>query len=221
MSSRSSVRSATRNPTERDPLVQSQASSDLPSKRDVGSGVEYGTTAEWKVAVILAFVVLIHLYVHSPCSKLFAQSPADRPLFDTHRALLTVLAITLLAFLPIQPPHPLLRTYARFLGLSSAILAISQYAPQLYHTYRTRLVGALSIGTMIIQVPGSVLFVGSLVGRQGVEWSTWLTYAVTGAMQAALLVSFIASLTLPLTHCRIPAIGHVYSLETKTSNAWH
>jgi uncharacterized protein with PQ loop repeat len=139
------------------------------------------------------------------------------------RALLTVLAIALLAFLPIQPPHPLLHTYARFLGLSSALLAITQYAPQLYHTYHTRLVGALSIGTMIIQVPGSVLFVGSLVGRQGVEWSTWLTYAVTGAMQAALLVSIVAVLfSLSLTCCLLAAItGHVYSLETKTSKAWH
>ncbi|KAJ9096069.1 hypothetical protein QFC21_005434 [Naganishia friedmannii] len=182
--------------TETDPLLQNRPDGDLPSKRGAGSGVEYGTTAEWRVAVILAFVVLIHL------------------------AFLTVLAIALLAFLPIQPPHPLLHAYARFLGLSSALLAITQYAPQLYHTYRTRLVGALSIGTMIIQVPGSVLFVGSLVGRQGVEWSTWLTYAVTGAMQAALLVSLIASPILTLAHRRLPIVGHVHSLETKTSEAW-
>lgn len=40
---------------------------------------------------------------------------------------------------------------------------------------------------MLIQVPGSVLFVGSLIGREGVEWSTWASYAVTGGMQAALL----------------------------------
>lgn len=78
-------------------------------------------------------------------------------------------------------------TYARFLGTSSALLAITQYAPQLVRTYRARLVGALSIGTMLIQVPGSILFVASLVGRQGVEWSTWASYAVTGGMQAALL----------------------------------
>ncbi|KAJ9111682.1 hypothetical protein QFC19_001041 [Naganishia cerealis] len=168
-SSRSSVRSvapAGRGSTEREPLLGS-ADGDSIVKGRAGNGVEYGTTAEWKVAVILAFVVAIHL------------------------ALLTVLAITLLAFLPTHPPHPLLHSYARFLGLSSAFLAITQYAPQLVHTYRTRLVGALSIETMIIQVPGSVLFVGSLVGRQGVEWSTWLTYAVTGGMQAALLVMCI------------------------------
>lgn len=129
--------------------------------------VEYGTTAEWKIAITLATVVFLHL------------------------ALLTVLAIGLLHFLPVNPPHPLVRGYARFLGTSSAVLAVTQYAPQLVRTYRAKLVGALSIGTMIIQVPGSVLFVGSLVGREGVEWSTWASYAVTGGMQAALLAMCI------------------------------
>lgn len=42
---------------------------------------------------------------------------------------------------------------------------------------------------MLIQVPGCVMFVGSLVGRPGVEWSAWLTYAFAGSMQAVLLVS--------------------------------
>lgn len=43
---------------------------------------------------------------------------------------------------------------------------------------------------MLIQVPGSAMFVGSLVGRPGVEWSAWLSYAFAGTMQAVLLVSF-------------------------------
>jgi len=42
---------------------------------------------------------------------------------------------------------------------------------------------------MLIQVPGCVMFVGSLIGRPGVEWSAWLTYAFAGGMQAVLLVS--------------------------------
>lgn len=56
-------------------------------------------------------------------------------------------------------------------------------------TYRSRLVGALSIGTMAIQVPGAVLFILSLTMRPGVNWTSWLPYAVTAGMQAALLVS--------------------------------
>lgn len=125
--------------------------------------MEYTTTPGWNLATTLAWVILIHL------------------------TLLTLLATGLLRFLPVHPLHPLVRSYARFLGASSTVLAVTQYAPQLVRTYRARLVGALSIGTMLIQVPGSVLFVGSLIGREGVEWSTWASYAVTGGMQAALL----------------------------------
>lgn len=68
------------------------------------------------------------------------------------------------------------------------MLAILQYAPQIYKTYKSRLVGALSLGTMAIQVPGSVLFVISLLLSPGTNWTSWLAYAVTGGMQGALLV---------------------------------
>jgi uncharacterized protein with PQ loop repeat len=81
--------------------------------------------------------------------------------------------------------------FALFLGVTGTLLAILQYAPQIYKTYRAGLVGALSLGTMIIQVPGSVLFVLSIAIRPGVNWSSWIPYAVTGAMQGALLVSHL------------------------------
>ncbi|WVQ73649.1 hypothetical protein IAR50_003229 [Cryptococcus sp. DSM 104548] len=123
------------------------------------------TTPEWRLAVTLAIVVALHL------------------------GLLTLLSFALLLVLPpTTPPHPLLRSLATFLGLSATLLAILQYAPQIYQTYSSKLVGALSIGTMIIQVPGSVLFVLSLVFREGTDWTSWLAYAVTGGMQGALLV---------------------------------
>lgn len=83
-----------------------------------------------------------------------------------------------------------LRDYlAIFLGLSGTALAILQYAPQIYKTYNAKLVGALSLGTMAIQVPGSVLFVISIAVREGTNWTSWIPYAVTGAMQGGLLVS--------------------------------
>jgi hypothetical protein len=40
-----------------------------------------------------------------------------------------------------------------------------QYIPQLAHTYSIKLVGALSIPTMLIQTPGSVLITASIVIR--------------------------------------------------------
>ena len=41
---------------------------------------------------------------------------------------------------------------------------------------------------MAIQVPGAVLFILSLTSRPGVDWTSWMPYAVTAAMQAGLLV---------------------------------
>lgn len=44
---------------------------------------------------------------------------------------------------------------------------------------------------MVIQVPGAVFFIISLAVRPGVDWTSWLAYAVTAGMQSALLVSFL------------------------------
>ncbi|OCF79110.1 hypothetical protein I204_01055 [Kwoniella mangroviensis CBS 8886] len=127
--------------------------------------VTVSTTPEWRLAVTLAVVVFLHL------------------------SLLFLLSISLLLMLPSTvPPHPFLSYLATFLGVSGTILAVLQYAPQIYRTYHSKLVGALSLGTMAIQVPGSVLFVMSLVLRPGTNWTSWLAYAVTGGMQGALLV---------------------------------
>lgn len=98
-----------------------------------------------------------------------------------------------------RPPHPTLKNFAQFCGLSGTLLAVCQYAPQIYRTYSTKLVGALSLGTMAIQVPGSVLFVISIFVSPDTDWTSWLPYAVTGAMQAALLVS-ISSFQLTQVH---------------------
>lgn len=93
----------------------------------------------------------------------------------------------LLLYSPIHPRTPALRRLATFCGLSATLLAILQYAPQIYKTYRSGLVGALSIGTMLIQVPGSILFVVSIMLGDGTDWTSWIPYAVTGAMQGVLL----------------------------------
>ncbi|KAL1407628.1 hypothetical protein Q8F55_007061 [Vanrija albida] len=120
---------------------------------------------EWRKAVGVAWLTLIHLVV------------------------LVTLALVLLNTLPTtKPPHPALRGLAQFCGVTGTLLAICQYAPQIYKTFRAGLVGALSIGTMCIQVPGSVMFCISIAVREGTDWTSWMPYAVTGAMQGALLV---------------------------------
>lgn len=68
-------------------------------------------------------------------------------------------------------PENVLR-WATFQGVSSALLAAVQYAPQLVHTYRMKLVGALSIPMMLIQSPGAILMVTSIALRPGTNWTS-------------------------------------------------
>ena len=62
-----------------------------------------------------------------------------------------------------------LSAWATFLGVTSAVLAAVQYYPQLLHTYRLKLVGALSIPMMVIQSPGAALMVVSIAMRSVVS----------------------------------------------------
>ncbi|KAF7361132.1 Amine oxidase [Mycena sanguinolenta] len=87
----------------------------------------------------------------------------------------------------------------RFLGVSSAILAAIQYLPQISYTWRARLVGALSVPMMCIQSPGAVAMVLNIAlslpllvlshtsRRRGINWTSWIIYAVAGLMQFTLL----------------------------------
>jgi PQ loop repeat len=58
-----------------------------------------------------------------------------------------------------------IQLWATFLGVTSAVLAVIQYLPQLIKTYRMKLVGAISIPMMCIQSPGSILMVLSIALR--------------------------------------------------------
>jgi len=58
-----------------------------------------------------------------------------------------------------------INAWAIFLGVSSALLAAFQYVPQIVHTYRLKLVGALSIPMMLIQTPGGFIMVFSIMIR--------------------------------------------------------
>ena len=82
---------------------------------------------------------------------------------------------------PSEGPYPVVAAWATFLGVSSAILATVQYAPQLFHTYRMKLVGALSIPMMMIQTPGGILMVTSIVLRPGTNWTSGISSLSTAS----------------------------------------
>ncbi|GJE93659.1 PQ-loop repeat-containing protein [Phanerochaete sordida] len=127
-------------------------------------------TDEWRLSIILAWVVLLY-----------------------------TLLVTFVTFLllGIRPPHEVPRRidrvdiWATFLGVTSTILAAFQYLPQIVHTYRHKLVGALSIPMMCIQTPGAILMVLSIALRPATNWTTWCPYAAAGILQGTLLVMCI------------------------------
>jgi len=126
---------------------------------------------DWRLSIILAWVVaLFILFTGFITFFLLGTNPAPSP--DTS-----------------IPDHgSQIAIWATFLGVLSALLAAMQYAPQIVHTYRMKLVGALSIKMMLIQSPGSVLMVMSIALTPGTNWTTWLPYAVAGGMQSILLI---------------------------------
>jgi PQ loop repeat len=103
--------------------------------------------------------------------RLFHQfKPGRCPLTRVlnHSAFCTFVTFILLLSAPSDPSRAVrsqLNIWATFLGLSSAILAALQYTPQIVHTYRRKLVGALSIPMMLIQTPGGFIMVVSIMIR--------------------------------------------------------
>ncbi|KAL0946308.1 hypothetical protein HGRIS_012551 [Hohenbuehelia grisea] len=141
--------------------LHSLQSSKAPEKRE-----------EWRLSVVLSWVTVIHIILISFTSffLLLTATPSPSPTAPL--------------------PHQV-SLWATFLGVSSAILAAIQYAPQIAHTYRHKVVGALSIPMMCIQSPGAVLMVLSIALRPGTNWTSWITFAVAGLMQGTLLVMCI------------------------------
>jgi len=124
-------------------------------------------TESWSLSITLSWVVFIHI--------IFV-------VFVTFYLLGTTIP---------DEPSTRLEFWATFLGVSSATLAALQYAPQIAHTYRMKLVGALSIPMMLIQTPGAIFMVLSIALRPGTNWTSWVTYAVAGIMQGMLLAMCI------------------------------
>jgi len=149
-------------------------------------------SAEWRLASLAAWTTFLHLLfitfttffliltetdvVKSPEPPYPIPSPDPSPPPPAH-----------------PPPYPSHRIelWAMFLGLLSTTLAVIQYAPQLWTTFRAKTVGALSIPMMCIQTPGAILMVTSIAIRPGTNWTSWITYATAGIMQGSLLVMCI------------------------------
>ena len=71
--------------------------------------------------------------------------------------------------------------------VSRALLILSRTQPQIIETWQSKIVGSLSIPMMLIQTPGSALFVYSLIIRPGVNWTAWAVYMISESLASRYL----------------------------------
>ena len=133
-------------------------------------------------------------YCHPPVRTLLflPENKLKTQYFSVFLFITTVYLLSTSSLSPDGALPPLMSSWATFLGVSSALLATIQYAPQLLHTYRMKLVGALSIHMMMIQTPGGVLMVTSIALRKGTNWtSAFLFFLLLFALEEILMVCFV------------------------------
>lgn len=100
---------------------------------------------------------------------------------------LTLALYSILSHQPLSAIHPSSKSIATTYGLISTAASFTQFLPQLYKTMKNRRIGALSVEMMMIQTPGSFLFVYSIMIQPGTDWTSWLSYLVAGTFQGMLL----------------------------------
>lgn len=77
---------------------------------------------------------------------------------------------------------------AYFLGLAAAGVGLVQYIPQLITTYTLKHAGTLSLLTLLIQIPGGMIWSFSLAVRGEVNWSIWMPIMLSAVLQLILLL---------------------------------
>jgi len=77
-------------------------------------------------------------------------------------------------------------SYSYILGFISAIVVLIQFTPQIYITFKLKKSGSLSLIMLIIQTPGTWVWLVYLVVA-GENWSTWLSTLVA-AIQVTILL---------------------------------
>jgi len=124
-------------------------------------------SSEWRLSIVLAWVTVVHLLFSIFVTFVLVGTTKIDPDGQMHSRQIDL--------------------WETFLGVSSAILAMVQYFPQFWRTYRVKLVGALSIPMLVMQCPGGLVFAISVARRPGTNWTTWVMYAMSSLMQFLLL----------------------------------
>lgn len=73
------------------------------------------------------------------------------------------------------------------MGMTSTVLTVVQWTPQIWQTWRMQDGGSLSTLMLCLQAPGSLVIVYFLVFSSQENWTTWLPYFVSALEQFLLL----------------------------------
>jgi len=76
--------------------------------------------------------------------------------------------------------------YAVAFGTIANVVTVFQLTPQIYATFKLKAAGSLSIITLIIQAPGTILLVYFQAFVYHVSWSTWVPYFLTAVQMTFL-----------------------------------
>lgn len=73
------------------------------------------------------------------------------------------------------------------MGIVSTVMTFTQWAPQIYSTFRAKSVGSFSILMLAMQAPGSFIIIFFFIFVSHENISTWLSYVSTACQQILLL----------------------------------
>jgi magnesium-transporting ATPase (P-type) len=91
-------------------------------------------------------------------------------------------------------------------GLLSTLTGTIQFVPQIATTLITRKFGSLSIATLLMQCPGSFVFVYSLMTQPGTNWTSWISFLVCGIFQFLLICMYVVFHFVPTDKVRYERI---------------
>ena len=81
-----------------------------------------------------------------------------------------------------------IRNVGQFFGIFCTILSCIQYIPQIYRTWISKRIGALSATSLAIQAPGSYFFAYTVATRPETDLTTWGSFFISGTFQLILVI---------------------------------
>lgn len=108
--------------------------------------------------------------------------------------------------------------FAEALGIFAAFLTLVHWAPQIYATYKRKSVGSFSILMLLMQCPGALILVFSLVVVSKEQVTTWLPFFCSAVQQGVLLALCLYYHFKAKREAKIKALDEIVLLENAEDN---